>query len=983
MRKQLVLWVTAALVVIPRVGWSETVRQSARQIPIVRKVDVVVVGGTLGAVTSAVAAANSGTRVMLVAPRPYLGDDLCGTLHLWLEAGEAPAGNLTRELFASGQTTTPLHVKKTLETALLKADVDFMLSCYPTDVLIDGDGQPSGIVIANRAGRQAIVANVIIDATNRAIVAKRAGADFHTRCENRVLGTRVVLGGKADSLLQPKRHVPAGVTVRGQEPSYYEYEIDLDLKNDSFAALADAEQEARDLTYRSGQLRASERLRVIPRESIRGKDSADRWQGLETRTIGLFTPKNVKRIYVLSGAADIPSSEKEQFWRPAIQETMGRFVGQAAAHEANNLADPESVRVPGRGRKTILNHHGDIRESLRGLRPTDRNLETVSADEDGVPVLADVDVVIVGGGTSGACAAIGAARRGASVLGVEYQEGLGGVGTVGLIGHPYHGQNRGFTREVPFPDKKHNTEYKMQWYRRQITGAGGQVWFGVLGCGAYVEAGRVRGVVVATPLGRGTVLAKVVIDATGNADIAVAAGADAMYGADANGIAMQGAGLPARPLDGSYINTDYLLVDESDMLDTWRALVGVRLAGSIKAYDIGTLIQTRERRRVSGDHILSYLDQIAARTYPDSIVLSGSDYDSHGYPNEPFFALIPHTKKTLKANHPAPGGTCYTPYRCLLPHGLEGILVAGLGISMERDALAMMRMQRDIHNQGYAAGVAAAMAAQADCTPRQIDVKVLQKHLVAIGNLPANVLTDIDSFPLPPDHVKTAVLAFSDLQQSRMVRCRALAIILTHTQQARPSLRDAFASAQGDAQLTYAKILGFLGDNEVVPVLVEALRQVEHWDAKVYQGAMAEYAHLPTPVDALILALGHTHDRRATLPILEWLAKLDAGVTLSHHRAVALALEQLRDPRAAPLLSQLLQKPGMRGHALPRLEPLYSRQPERRRRLGPLREIVLARALYRCGDDQGLGERILREYQRDVRGLFARHATAVLDNPTP
>ncbi|MFO7898034.1 MAG: hypothetical protein R6V58_03115, partial [Planctomycetota bacterium] len=43
-----------------------------------------------------------------------------------------------------------------------------------------------------------------------------------------------------------------------------------------------------------------------------------------------------------------------------------------------------------------------------------------------------------------------------------------------------------------------------------------------------------------------------------------------------------------------------------------------------------------------------------------------------------------------------------------------------------------------------------------------------------------------------------------------------------------------------------------------------------------------------------------------------------------------------------------------------------------------LRELVLARALYRCGDHEGLGEKILRTYTRDLRGHFARHATAVL-----
>jgi hypothetical protein len=94
---------------------------------------------------------------------------------------------------------------------------------------------------------------------------------------------------------------------------------------------------------------------------------------------------------------------------------------------------------------------------------------------------------------------------------------------------------------------------------------------------------------------------------------------------------------------------------------------------------------------------------------------------------------------------------------------------------------------------------------------------------------------------------------------------------------------------------------------------------------------------------------------------------------------VALALERIGDASAAPVLARLLGKPGMSGHAMLELAPLPQGPPERRRREGPLREIVLARALYRCGDRDGLGERILRRYTRDLRGLFSRHAASVLD----
>jgi hypothetical protein len=335
-------------------------------------------------------------------------------------------------------------------------------------------------------------------------------------------------------------------------------------------------------------------------------------------------------------------------------------------------------------------------------------------------------------------------------------------------------------------------------------------------------------------------------------------------------------------------------------------------------------------------------------------VLSGSDYDSHGYPSEIFFALIPHTDKTLKANHPAPGGTCCTPYRCLLPRGLEGLLVTGLGMSMHRDASALVRMQLDMQNQGYAAGVAAAMAVKSGCTPRRIDVKALQKHLVAIGNLPESVLMDRDPFPLPEERVRAAVREYADPNQPRQARCRALAILLTHADRARQPLKEAFASATGETRLTYAKLLGCLGERQVVPTLIARLQEIHEWDARILQGVMAEYAHLPTPIDALILALGLSRDRRALPALLEKLETLDADVTLSHHRALALALEQLADP--------VTDKPM-----------------EKRRRLAPLREIVLARALYRCGDRQGLGARILKEYQQDIRGVFARHASAVLE----
>ena len=967
--------------VCPFSSAAATDRPHGQEIPVVREVDVLVAGGSVAAVAAAVEAARHEAKVLLLAPRMYLGEDMCATLRLWLEDDEEADERLTERIFGKRRTTTPLHVKKTLESALLQSKVDFLLGCYVTDVLVDENGKPSGIAMVNRAGRQAVLAKVIVDATERACVAKSAGARLRFWTSGKQIFRRVVLGGRPTSRVEPTRRIRADVEIDGRQLDYYEYSVELDLGDDSFSARAEAEQQIRDLTYRDGQLRSAERMTAVATASIIGRRSDNEVSVGDFGPLGRFRPHDVDRMYVLSTAADIPRAQAQRLLRPSRAELMGRTIGRAAAETAASIVLSRRIHLPETVGQPLADGH--VREVMTGLRATARPNRTVPAGQQRVPVLASAEVVVVGGGTSGACAAIAAARQGVDVLVVEYQEGLGGVGTVGLIGRAYHGQDLGFTAEVPFCDKDHNTEYKMEWFRKAIRASGGRVWLGVLGCGALVQGNCLKGAVVATPNGRGVVLADVVIDATGNGDLAVAAGAESMYGADDHDIALQGTGLPMRPLGESYVNTDYLLVDEADAVDTWRALVGVRLGSDSAAFDMGTFIQTRERRRVVGDHMLDYLDQIAGRTYPDSIVLSGSDYDSHGYPSDVFFALIPHTEKTRTANHPAPGGSCYTPYRCLLPRGLEGMLVTGLAISMRRDASAMVRMQKDMHNQGYAAGVAAAMAARGHCTPRQVDVRRLQQHLVGIGNLPESVLTDEDSFPLSERLVRQCVAQITDPRLTRPARCQALAIVLAHRQQARPVLRQAYAAAAGDVRLTYAKMLGFLGEPDGVGDLIDALDRIDAWDAKIYQGHMAEYAHLPTPIDAIILALGYTRDRRATEAILKKLSMLDADVTLSHHRAVALALERIGDPVAAEPIAKLLGQPAMGGHAMMRLEPLYDRQRQKRRRIGPLREIVLARALYRCGDHERLGQSVLRLYQRDVRGLFARHATAVLGDLKP
>ena len=77
---------------------------------------------------------------------------------------------------------------------------------------------------------------------------------------------------------------------------------------------------------------------------------------------------------------------------------------------------------------------------------------------------------------------------------------------------------------------------------KEFVEAGGTLWTHSIGAGVLVEGKFVKGVVVMTPQGRGVVLCKNLIDATGNADLAILAGADYEF-IDGKEFGFQGTGL--------------------------------------------------------------------------------------------------------------------------------------------------------------------------------------------------------------------------------------------------------------------------------------------------------------------------------------------------------------------------------------------------------------------------------------------------------
>jgi len=266
------------------------------------------------------------------------------------------------------------------------------------------------------------------------------------------------------------------------------------------------------------------------------------------------------------------------------------------------------------------------------------------------------------------------------------------------------------------------------------------------------------------------------------------------------------------------------------------------------------------------------------------------------------------------------------------------------------------------------------MVSKKGATVRSVDVKELQKHLVAKGNLPKSVLTDRDSYPMSSDRIAEAVKSVTKGYQG-------ISIILAQPGDAIAPLKKAYKSAASEDKIVYAHILGMLYDPSGAATLAETIKAAK-WDKGWNFRGMGQFGPTTSPLDNLIVALGRTGKTDGLDAILEKISQLNPKSEFSHYRSVAMALELIGDRRGAKPLADLLGLPGVSGHAFLEIKDVRSRTPASRvdttTRNNSLRELILARALYRCGDHKGLGEKILKQYARDLRGHYSRHARAVL-----
>jgi hypothetical protein len=412
------------------------------------------------------------------------------------------------------------------------------------------------------------------------------------------------------------------------------------------------------------------------------------------------------------------------------------------------------------------------------------------------------DVLVIGSGSSGATAAITAAREGAQVTLVERYGFMGGISTQvldtfygfytpGETAHKVVGgvpdlvvdalmqRSKALLRPNTYGAGQGITydpaTLKIVW-EQLATESGVRLLYHTFVVDVIMDGPRVTGVIAVNKGGFVRLMANVIIDASGDADVAAAAGVpfesaahgpvqsltttfrllnvdmdraravkkDQLHALMADAIEA-GYQLPRRegsvhitPLDG-VMATNMTRVGHIDATDPAQ-LTGAEIEGRRQAEEyarflidcvpgyeraelaeLSTQIGVRESRRIFGAYRLTREDVVNARKFEDAIAQCGAPIEDHHAGSDTKWVYLPE------------GQTYDIPYRCLLPQEVDGLLVVGRCLSAEHDAHASVRSMGQCMAMGQAAGVAAQIALDQREQPRAVPVAALQDRLRAIG----------------------------------------------------------------------------------------------------------------------------------------------------------------------------------------------------------------------------------------------------------
>ena len=148
----------------------------------------------------------------------------------------------------------------------------------------------------------------------------------------------------------------------------------------------------------------------------------------------------------------------------------------------------------------------------------------------------------------------------------------------------------------------------------------------------------------------------------------------------------------------------------------------------------GSVLGIRESRRIKCDYMANIDDYFNQADFEDEI-------GRYNYPVDIHASTIGEAEKFPGIYQKGyPKGKSYgISYRSLLPVGTQNLLVAGRCVGAEREMMGSLRVMPCCFITGMAAGVAAAISAVDNLSPREIDVKKLQKTLKKQGAFLPNV----------------------------------------------------------------------------------------------------------------------------------------------------------------------------------------------------------------------------------------------------
>jgi hypothetical protein len=389
------------------------------------------------------------------------------------------------------------------------------------------------------------------------------------------------------------------------------------------------------------------------------------------------------------------------------------------------------------------------------------------------------DVLIIGGGPAGTAAAIAAARCGAKTVLVEQFGYLGGTATASLMACINGFRNqvdpettqvvRGIAEEMvlelkrlnglgksPYPQKSYPTEPGKLEYSYAIDtekfkfvimklcrDSGVEMMFHTYFCDTILEKNGLRALVIENKSGRQALTGTIVIDASGDGDVAARAHVPFWQTEheEANRLGdsiMYRIGFGAKRPEGVFAcdfgsnavvwgpaagNINALNADELSKAEvTTRLKIYEDFSDKQKkspeladacVLETPPLIGIRQTRFIEGEYKLTAEDAIQGRRFDDVIAISPCPIISYyGYRR-----YLEHEGYDV-------------PYRCLLPKKIDNLLIAGRCISSEQQPYESHRAMVPMMAIGQAAGTAAALCVKQNVKPHDLDVKILQKELV-------------------------------------------------------------------------------------------------------------------------------------------------------------------------------------------------------------------------------------------------------------